>query len=70
MRSDRASEPAENKVADARDAYEDLGRELDEELATIADRWSDAVADVDTVEIGLEGDDIDVHDVRVVWVRR
>jgi hypothetical protein len=61
---------AENKVADARDAYEDLGRELDEELKTIADRWADAVADVDTVDIGLEGDDIDVHDIQVVWVRR
>ncbi len=61
---------AENKVAEARDAYEDLGRELDDELASIADRWADAVADVDTVDIGLEGDDIDVHDIQVVWVRR
>ena len=57
-------------MAEARDAYEDLGRELDDELASIADRWADAVADVDTVDIGLEGDDIDVHDIQVVWVRR
>ena len=61
---------AENKVVEARDAYEDLGRELDDELVSIADRWADAAAEVDTVDIGLEGDDIDVHDVRVVWVRR
>lgn len=61
---------AENKVAEARDAYEDLGRELDGELASVADRWANAASEVETIDIGLEGDDIDVHDIRVVWVRR
>jgi Helicase HerA, central domain len=61
---------AEDRVERARGAYEDLGDELQRDLATIEDRWRDAADDIEPLTIGLESDDIRVLDVRLVWVRR
>nr|MDJ0792495.1 hypothetical protein [Acidimicrobiia bacterium] len=60
---------AEDKVERARAAHEDLAADLEDELTAIEDEWAEAVADVDTIEVGLESDDIRVTDVRLVWVR-
>ena len=60
---------AEDKVAKARDAYEDLAADLEDDLRDIEDTWSQVVNDTDTIEVGLEPDDIRVIDTTVVWVR-
>ena len=73
-RSSRSAESrlrrAESKIERARDAYEDLAQDLDEELADIRDEWAEAGADVESVTVGLERDDIRVRDTRLIWVRR
>ncbi len=61
---------AETRIDKARDAYEDLGEELDDELADIEAEWADAGEDIEEIEVGLERDDIRVEQLRLVWVRR
>lgn len=61
---------AEDKIARTRDVYEDLTADLEGELETIEAKWMRAVDDVETIEVGLESDDIEVTDIRLVWVRR
>jgi hypothetical protein len=72
-RSNRSStnrlRSAEDRVERARAAYEDLGLDLEDELAAIEDEWTGAISDIDEIEVGLEADDIRVTDTRVVWIR-
>jgi len=61
-------ETAEGKVGDMADAMLELDQELREELGEINDRWEDAGADIEELEIGLEKSDIHVTDVALVWI--
>ncbi|HSJ71633.1 MAG TPA: DUF87 domain-containing protein [Acidimicrobiia bacterium] len=61
---------AEDKVESTRAAYEALGIDLEDALRMIDEKWSNLVSDVEPVVVGLESDDIEVTDVRVVWIRR
>jgi hypothetical protein len=60
---------AEDKVERTRVAYEDLAADLDDELRAIEDSWAAKAQDVETLEVGLEADDIRVTHTRVFWVR-
>jgi len=59
----------EDKIETKRRAIEDLNADLEDDLVAIQRKWDDASGSVETVEIGLESDDIQVTDVRVVWIR-
>jgi len=61
-------ESAEAKVGDLADAMLELDQELRAELIEINDRWEEAGADVETLEIGLEKSDIHITDVALVWI--
>ncbi len=61
-------ETAEGKVGDLADAMVELDQELREELVEINDRWEDAGADIETMEVGLEKSDIHVTDVGLIWI--
>ncbi len=61
---------AEDKVESKRAAYEALGIDLEDSLRTIDEKWSGLVDDIEPVVVGLESDDIEVTEVRVVWIRR
>lgn len=61
---------AEDKVESTRAAYEALGIDLEDALRTIEEKWSRLVRAIEPVVVGLESDDIEVTDVRVVWIRR
>jgi hypothetical protein len=61
---------AEDKVERMRGAYEDLAVDLEDEIRAIEDKWAAVADEVDTLEVGLEADDIRVTDIRVVWIRR
>ncbi|MCB1245998.1 MAG: hypothetical protein KDB69_01885, partial [Acidimicrobiia bacterium] len=61
---------AESKIDDARGTIEDLNDELEERCADIDDEWQDKAETIDTLDVGLESDDITVDEIRVVWIRR
>jgi len=61
---------AEDKVERTRAAYEDLARDLDDELVSIQQRWDDRTGSIEPFAVGLESDDIDISEIRIVWVRR
>ena len=61
-------ETAHGKVQDAWQAMSDLEQDLLDELEEINDRWESAAEQVETLEVGLEKDDIQVDELMLVWV--
>jgi hypothetical protein len=61
---------AETRIERARDDYEELGARLEDELDDIDREWNDATDEIESIDVGLERDDIRVDRLRVVWVRR
>jgi hypothetical protein len=61
---------AEDKVERTRASYEDLAHDLDDELASIQQQWDERIPEIEPFSVGLELDDIDIGEIRVVWVRR
>ncbi len=59
---------AEAKVADKVDDLEELEEDLLEEIAEINDTWEERAAEIETIEVRLEKDDISVEEVALVWV--
>ena len=60
---------AQSKIEQKRAAYEDLMEELEDAVAGVDDEW-DAKADaIESVNVGLESDDIRIVKTRVVWIR-
>lgn len=70
QRTEQRLRTAQAKVQDKVDAVADLEQDLVLELEEINDTWEDIAAEVDTIEVGLEKNDISVDDVALVWVRR
>lgn len=60
---------AEDKVERTRATYEDLASDLDDELRDIEDTWAAMADDIETIDVGLEADDIRVTNTKVFWVR-
>lgn len=63
-RAATASQALEDKTA----ALTELEYELEDEFAEIMARFEDVAANVETVEIGLEADDVRIAEIRAVWV--
>ncbi|NHZ71194.1 MAG: DUF87 domain-containing protein, partial [Proteobacteria bacterium] len=60
-------EKAENRIQAKRDLFEDLQSDLELEAGNVRSRWQDAAADIEDLDIGLEKDDIDVTEIKLVW---
>ena len=70
-----ATRNAEARAATAAQALEDknaaladLEYELEDEFAEITARFEDVAANVETMEVGLEADDVRIAEVRAVWI--
>jgi len=61
----RAGDKADLKARE----IEDLEADLFDEMSSIQAKWSDIASDFEQVEIGLEANDIEIIDTRVVWIR-
>lgn len=61
-----AEEKAQERVARIEDLELDLAREIE----AIDDKWEDASAEITTLEVGLEKNDISVAELALVWVRK
>jgi len=61
---------AGDKIEAKRRQIEDLNADLEGEVRAIRQKWDEAASAVDEIEIGLEADDIEVTNVRVVWIRK
>jgi hypothetical protein len=64
MRS--AGDKAEQRSQD----IDDLNTDLDDEVLEIRQEWRDNATMIETLEIGLEAQDIEVTNTRVVWIRK
>jgi hypothetical protein len=70
QRTEQRLRTAEAKVADKVDEISEIEQDIVLEVEEINDKWEDIAADVDTIEIGLEKNDIRVDEVALVWVRK
>ena len=61
---------AADKVADKRQAVEELEVELFDETAAIDARWDDKATAIEPFDVPLEKADIDVSDVVLLWIPR
>jgi hypothetical protein len=61
-------EESKQKLEDKQAELEDLEAELAEELEAIDARWAEAAAEVETLEVGLERNDVVVDELVLVWV--
>jgi hypothetical protein len=59
---------AEAKQADTYQRLIDLEDDLQDAILEETREWSDLADDVESIEIGLEQDDVDVVSLRVVWI--
>ncbi|MCL1595395.1 MAG: hypothetical protein M3132_13680, partial [Actinomycetia bacterium] len=60
---------AEGRIQAKRDLFEDLQRDLEAEVELATAKWDNAVWNIEDLDIGLEKDDIDVTDLKLVWIR-
>jgi hypothetical protein len=70
QRTEQRLRTAEAKVADKVDAIAEIEQDIVLEVEDINDKWEDIAAEVDTIEVGLEKNDISVDEVALVWVRK
>jgi hypothetical protein len=59
----------ETKVEAKRDKIDDLNTDLEEAVDHIDEEWATKASDIEDVTIGLEADDIEVTEVRLIWIR-
>ena len=57
-------------MADKVDEITEIEQDIVLEVEEINDKWEDLAADIDTIEVGLEKNDISVDEVALVWVRK
>ena len=66
--SSQRRETAEAKVQQTTDDVAQLEQEILDEVATIDEKWKTVAETIDTVAIRLEATDVQVTDIRLVWV--
>jgi hypothetical protein len=67
-RAEARARSATEKADETRDDLAELEQELADDVVEIADRWAEVAAEIETVSIGLEAADVQVVDVRLVWL--
>jgi len=70
QRTKQRLKTAEAKVQDKVDDIAELEQDIVLELEEINDKWEDVAAEIDTIEVGLEKNDISVDEIALVWVRK
>ncbi|NNC93563.1 MAG: DUF87 domain-containing protein [Acidimicrobiia bacterium] len=70
QRTQQRLRTAEAKVQDKVEAITEIEQDIVLEVEEINDKWEDIAADIDTIEVGLEKNDISVDEVTLVWVRK
>jgi hypothetical protein len=70
QRTEQRLRSAQAKVQDKADDIAELEEGLVLEIEEINDKWEDIAAAIDTIEVGLEKNDINVNEVALVWVRK
>ncbi len=68
--AERAAGQAERKVAHERGDLAELEQDLVDELDEIAAAWEEKAGAIESLEIGLERDDVKVEDISLVWIPR
>jgi hypothetical protein len=61
-------ETAQAKAGDKYSELNDLEAELKAELEQINDKWEERAGEIDTVDVGLEKDDIHVVEIALLWL--
>jgi len=69
-RTEQRLQTARAKVQDKVEKITDIEEDIVLEVEEINDKWEDAAAEIDTLEVGLEKNDISVDEVALVWVRK
>lgn len=69
-RTEERRRTAEDKLAAEREDVVELEARLAEELEAIWEKWKQASSEIESVEVGLEKNDIDVSDLQVFWAAR
>lgn len=67
-RNRHKTDVARDQYDDAVEAMDDLERQLQVDIDEIGARWSEKAQAIETLEIGLERNDVAMTDVRLVWV--
>ena len=70
QRTQQRLRTAEAKVSDKVDEITEIEQDIVLEVEDINDKWEDVAADIDTIEVGLEKNDIKVDEVALVWVKK
>jgi hypothetical protein len=60
---------AQSRIETKRAEYEDLMEDLEDAVAAIDEKWDANVQEIESINIGLESDDIRVMNTKVVWIR-
>ena len=69
-RTEERLRTATDRQADQESELRDLEEELADELAEIVDRWDAAADQVETLDVGLEKNDIAIDRVALLWIPR
>ena len=64
----RRADAAENRAEERAAALTELQAELEDDLTDIHDKWQDAAAAVDTIEVPLEKTDVVLDELSLVWI--
>jgi len=67
-KAERKLQQAERKVGQEAEDLEELEADMAAEVAEITDEWAEKAADVETFEIDLEKNDIEVDELTLLWV--
>ncbi len=62
-------ESAKEKLAIKATQIDELEIELQNDITEINDKWESAAADIETIEVGLERDDVSIDDIRLFWAQ-
>ena len=67
-RNRQKAEVARDQYDDAIDEMADLERQLQDDIDQIGARWSEKAKAIETLDVGLERNDVAVTDLRLVWI--
>lgn len=65
QRQQRAATKADTKAQE----FNDTNAELEDKCAAVDEEWASKATDIETLEVGLESDDIRIEAMSVVWIK-
>ena len=67
-RTKQRLENAEDELGRRAEDLEELEADLQEDLADLVEHWEGVAAQIETIEVGLERDDVSVDEVALAWI--